>query len=96
MNKGQGVFKLAEGVSHQSMGPDEDTVVLSFASGYLYTCNETTARFLQSLDGCRTLGEIVDEMADQYDVARQKLQDDLENLLDDLLREKLIVPADIP
>jgi hypothetical protein len=46
-------LKLANDVTFQSLGPGEETVVLSLNSGYLYTGNETTEAFLRKLDGRR-------------------------------------------
>ena len=86
-------FRLGDDVTFQSMGPGEDTVLLSLSSGYLYTCNETTEAFLRAIDGRRTMGEIVDELADQYEVQREQLHADLTALADELLREKLIAEA---
>lgn len=73
---------------------DEETVMLSLSSGYLYTCNETTRSFIGALDGERTFGEVVDLLTDQYDVPREQFLSDLETILEELLREKLIVLAD--
>lgn len=53
-------LKLATDVTFQSLGPGEETVVLSLNSGYLYTCNDTAAAFLRSLDGRRRLATVID------------------------------------
>ena len=84
---------LSEDVAHQSLGEGQDAVVLSLKSGYLYTCNETTERFLNVLDGRRTLGEVVDLLGVEYDVAPETLASDLAALAEELLGEKLIVVA---
>ncbi len=90
----QARFQLSEDVTYQSMGGDEETVMLSLSSGYLYTCNETTKSFIGALDGERTFGEVVDLLTAQYDIPREQLLSDLETMLEELLREKLIVLAD--
>jgi len=82
---------LSDDVAHQSLGEEQDTVVLSLKSGYLYTCNETSERFLKALDGRRTLGEVVDLLEAEYEVSREKLAEDLCALAEQLLSEKLIV-----
>lgn len=82
---------LSEDVAHQSLGEEQDTVVLSLRSGYLYTCNETTRRFLEALDGRRSLGEVIDLLEGEYEVSREKLAADLCALAEQLLCEKLIV-----
>lgn len=84
-------IRLAADVTHQSIGPDEDTVILAFKSGQLYTCNETSAAFLSAADGRKTFGEIVDHLAERYDVGREKLQADLTTLAGRLIEESLLV-----
>ena len=41
------VFSLTKGVALQVLGADEGAVVLTVESGQLFTCNDTTAKFLQ-------------------------------------------------
>jgi hypothetical protein len=67
--------------------------LLSLDTGYLYTCNETTGSFLKTIDGRRTLADIVSMLAKQYDVPTERLEADLEGLVEELLREKLILAA---
>ncbi len=84
-------LKLADDVTYQSLGPGSDTVVFSLNSGYLYTCNETSAAFLQALDGRRTLGEVIETLWEQYEVSREELTRDMTALASKLLQEKLLV-----
>jgi len=78
-------------VTYQSLGSDQPTVVLSLRSGYLYTCNETTAAFLDAVRAGRTFGEAVDCIMEQFEVSREELWADLEPLVEELIREGLIV-----
>jgi len=89
-------LRLADEVAHQSIGEGEDAVILSFDSGYLYTCNETTKEFLSALDGKRTLGQIIDLLAKEYDVPREKLSADMTALAEKLIKEKLVVVQEKP
>jgi len=84
---------MADGVASETLGPGQDTVVLSLRSGYLYTCNATTAAFLKALDGRRTFAEVVDLLHQQFEVPREKLQRDLTALAEKLLGEELILAA---
>ena len=81
---------LSDDVAHQSMGKGQDTVVLSLKSGYLYTCNDTTARFIRAVDGQRRIGDIVNIMEKEYSVARPRLSADLLALTKRLLDEGLV------
>jgi pyrroloquinoline quinone biosynthesis protein D len=78
-------------VTNETLGPGQDTVVLSLRSGYLYTCNETTAAFLKALDGRRTFADVIDLLLEQFEVPRDTLRSDLVALAEKLLAEKLIL-----
>jgi pyrroloquinoline quinone biosynthesis protein D len=84
-------LKLANDVTFQSLGPGEETVVLSLNSGYLYTGNETTEAFLRKLDGRRPLAAVIDLLFDEFQVSREALSADVTELAAKLLEEKLIV-----
>ncbi|MCJ7544164.1 MAG: PqqD family protein [Phycisphaerae bacterium] len=84
-------LKLADDVTYQSLGPGSDTVVFSLNSGYLYTCNETSAAFLQALDGRRTLAEAIEALWQEYEVSPEDLTRDMTALAGKLLEEKLLV-----
>ncbi|MHC4092644.1 MAG: PqqD family protein [Planctomycetota bacterium] len=83
-------FRSCDDVTRQSLGPEQDTVILALASGRLYTCNDTTARFLDALDGHRPLSEITDLLLVEFEVSRETLSRDLKSIAEDLLEEKLI------
>jgi pyrroloquinoline quinone biosynthesis protein D len=84
-------LKLANDVTFQSLGPGEETVVLSLNSGYLYTCNETTEAFLRRLDGRRPLAAVIDLLFGEFQVSCEALSADMTELATKLLEEKLIV-----
>ena len=84
-------LKLANDVTFQSLGPGEETVVLSLNSGYLYTCNQTSEALLRALDGRRTLGQAIDLLLEQYEVSPEALTADMTALAAKLLEEKLLV-----
>ena len=84
-------LSMADGVTNETLGPGQDTVVLSLQSGYLYKCNETTAAFLKALDGRRTFAQVVDLLLEQFEAPRNTLHRDLSALAEKLLAEKLIL-----
>jgi pyrroloquinoline quinone biosynthesis protein D len=83
------VFAFSPVASFQSVG--DGAVVLLADSGQLYSCNDTSEAFLRHVDGRRSLGDIVDLMAQEYDVERSVLEADLAELADSLKREGVIV-----
>jgi len=87
------LLQRASDVAYQSLGPDEDTVILSLRTGQLHTCNETTRAFLDALDRPRRFEEVLDRLHEQYDVSREKLADDMRQLVESLLREGIVVAS---
>jgi hypothetical protein len=87
----ESVLELPPATACQSLGVGQDSVILSMDSGYLYTGNQTTHAFLNALDGRRTLGQVADVLAGQFDVRLERLQADLLALAGRLLDERLIV-----
>ena len=81
---------LSEDVVFQSLGNGLETVVVSLGTGFLYSCNDTTKAFLESVDGKKTLVEIVRELAGVFAVSEDKLREDLQILAERLLAEGLI------
>lgn len=88
---GRRKLRLADDVSYESLGEGEETVILSFSTGYLYTCNETAAAFLDALDGQRTVDEVVDLLEAQFDAPRERIQADAVELANELISENLVV-----
>jgi pyrroloquinoline quinone biosynthesis protein D len=84
------VCAFAEGISHQPLGDGEGAVVLVIGSGQLYTCNDTTAAFLEAVDGVRTFGEAVDAVHRLYDVPREELRSDLVALATNLIEDGVL------
>ncbi len=84
------VFSLNDGVSFQQLGNEEGAVVLVVETGQLFTCNATTAKFLNSIDGSRTFSQVVDEVNSVFDVPREELQKDLSTMAEQLVAEGLI------
>ncbi len=83
--------KLADDVAFQSVGQDdEDTVVLSLKSGYLYTCNGVAASFLSAVDGQKTFGQVLDALEEEYNVDRATLEADMTAFIENLSKENLI------
>ena len=89
----QQVYRLADGVNFQSMGPDQQTVILRLGDGQLYTCNQTTTALLERVDGRRNMATIVADLQDFYDVPPDKLAADLLAMAQRLVGEGLLSPC---
>ena len=86
------VYRLTEKASFQAVG--DGAVVLLADTGQLYSCNETTERFLSHIDGERTLAEIAEIIASQYDVEFTVATEDLRVLARQLIDEGIISATD--
>jgi pyrroloquinoline quinone biosynthesis protein D len=83
-------FRIAPNVTFRSLGDGQGAVVVETKSGQLYTCNDTTTAFLDSVDGSRSLAEIVDRLHAMFDVDRDTLETDLRSIATDLVDNGLI------
>ena len=82
-------FVLSEGVSYQAFGGDEDGVMLSMQSGYLYRCNSTALCLLDRLRDGATVGELQSQLESEYELAESQARDDARQFIDHLVAEKL-------
>jgi len=74
----------------QSLGNGRDTVLLSLSSGYIYTCNDITKTFLETIDGKKNLSVISEELFNIYNVEKSLLLNDLKSIAGQLKNEGLI------
>jgi pyrroloquinoline quinone biosynthesis protein D len=79
--------RLARGVRLQTDSKTGNSVLL-FPEGVL-ELNETAQDIVTRCDG-RTVGEIIETLAEEYDVDPKMLADDVREALSDLQRRKLI------
>jgi pyrroloquinoline quinone biosynthesis protein D len=84
---GSAEAKLARGVRLQSDSKTGNSVLL-FPEGVL-ELNETAQEILTRCDG-RTVSEIIQELAEEYDIDPQMLATDVRGTLADLQQRKLI------
>ena len=83
------ILALSPVASFQSVG--DGAVVLLADSGQLYSCNDTSEAFLRHVDGKRSLGEIIDLLAGEYEADRDVLEADFAELAENLKQEGVIV-----
>jgi Coenzyme PQQ synthesis protein D (PqqD) len=84
------VFALCKGVSFQPLGDTDGAVLLVIETGQLYSCNVTTARFLQATDGVRSFAQVVDVVCKDFEVSREELHSDLSGTVGELVAEGLV------
>src|SRR5438270_8015196 len=84
-------LRLAPNVTFRSLGEGEGTVVVNTTTGELYTCNQTGAAFLKTIDGQRTFEAIIDALHRKFDVDRAVLHVDISDLASQMLAKGLVV-----
>jgi len=82
-------YRLADGVTFESV--TDGAVILVFDNGQLYSCNETSAAFLKALDGTRTLQDVAEQMAAEFDTSAANIAGDLRDLAEEMQAEGIIV-----
>jgi hypothetical protein len=68
----------------------DETVILDLQSGTYFGLDPVGARIWQLIGEGRTFGEICDTLLDEYEVAREVLERDVNELAEKLLAQKLI------
>ena len=61
----------------------------------LYILNETGAALWRRIDGRRSIGVILTELSNEYDVTSEQLEKDLTTLIEDLLGIRAIEEASV-
>ena len=71
----------------------KETVMLDLAKGAYFGLDPVGARIWQLLTEGKTLAEVCDAIAEEYDAPRDAIERDLLALVDDLKAQGLIAPA---
>ena len=87
------VLRRAQDVTYQSLGEDQDAVILSLDTGRLYTCHRTAEDFLSAVDGTRSFADIVELLAQQFYAPPTQIQEDMNSLAQQMIKEGLILPV---
>lgn len=85
------IFKLANGATFERVA--DGAVVLVFGNGQLYSCNDTSAAFLDAIDGQRSLGDIALLIAGEFEAPPAEILADLRDLASEMLSEGIITAA---
>ncbi|MBI5651000.1 MAG: PqqD family protein [Chloroflexi bacterium] len=76
---------------------EDELIIVPLASGIgdaddeLYTLNPTGQAIWQKLNGARTLAQIADELAGEFDGTRADIERDMLGMVGELARRKMVV-----
>jgi hypothetical protein len=91
MTERSAVLALAPKIAVRRLGEEQGAVVVRLGDGQLFTCNDTTAAFLEALDGRRSFDQILDLLVEEFEVGRERLAQDMDALAEQLMSEGLIL-----
>jgi coenzyme PQQ biosynthesis protein PqqD len=68
-------------------------VLLDTSGGAYFSLNEVGSRVWGLCDGTRTVAEVVEVLADEFEAPRETIRDDVLELLEELVAERLVTEA---
>jgi 6-pyruvoyl-tetrahydropterin synthase len=83
------MFKFQKGLIIQKL--DDQTVIFDADESVLYTLNETASVIFDKLKKKWDKERIINYMLKKYDVKKEKLEKDFDQLIEDLKKKKIIV-----
>ena len=69
---------------------DGEAVLLDLKTGIYYSLNEVGSEVWKLIDGKRSVREVAQWVVENYEIDRLTAEKDVKELLEDLLKEKLI------
>ena len=87
-------FRVSDGVVFREL--DGEAVLLNLDSGMYFGLDRVGTRIWQLLDAHHRLDKVIEELLEEYDVARETLEADVARLLGALLEKGLVVQGDDP
>ncbi len=88
MSQGKQVWKLSPGVRFRRLL--DEAVLISPNHSESFVLNDTSASFIERLDGKRTLEEIITGLTGEFEVSASQLSQDLEPLIAELAEKGII------
>ncbi len=81
------------GVAFQPLGVDQDGVMLSVSTGFIYRCNRTATIALSELIAGKSKPEAARAVMEEFDVDAEQAERDIDTLLEDLSNRELLIRA---
>ena len=88
---GKETWQLNKKVRYRRL--QEEGVLIHQEKAEALVLNDTAMAFLELCDGQRSTGEIIAELADQYEVGHEELAEDLESFIRELTQAGIILPV---
>jgi Coenzyme PQQ synthesis protein D (PqqD) len=72
---------------------DGEAIIINLANGNYYSLDKVGGLIWQMIEGQHSLEEMIAAISAGYDASREQAQADIEHLIEDLLRENLVVSS---
>jgi hypothetical protein len=89
----QSQLTFSPGVAFQQLGDDQDGVMMSLSSGYLYRCNRTASVVLAAIAAGKSLDDAATALCQKFGVDADRVRQDVEALVETLRQRKLLCVA---
>lgn len=89
----QSQLTFPPGVAFQQLGDDQDGVMMSLSSGYLYRCNRTASVVLAAIAAGKSIDDAATTLCQQFGVDADRVRQDVETLVETLRKRKLLCVA---
>ena len=85
-------YRLSPSASFRDLG--DEGIILMADTGQLYSTNQSGSIFIQNLQDGNKWDQAFENMIAEFDVERDTLENDLNELVTYLISEAVLVPAD--
>ncbi len=86
-------LQFSSGVAFQSLGVDQDAVMMSLSSGYLYRCNGTATVVLSAIASGCSVAEATQKLAEEFSISIEHAHCDVDALIQSLEERNLVCEA---
>ena len=83
-------YEFPSGVAFQTMGDEQDGVMMSLGTGYLYRCNRTASVVLSALAAGKSIDEAAQKLATEFNAPMGQARGDAAELVADLQGRHLL------
>jgi hypothetical protein len=83
------MYQIQKGLIIQKI--DKETVIFDAEESVLYTLNETASEIFRLLKKGLKQEEIVEKIVKKYDVRKERVQNDVKELIKELKKKKIIL-----
>ena len=83
--------KLQQGQDHVATSIGDETAVMSIKRGRYYAIGDVAERIWQMLEAPVSLREIAERLLEEYDIAPEQCETEVDAFLDELIEEGLVV-----